>query len=60
MNKKVITDIYRRIKIWWNTPGYYSIVNGMPTIYESKEELQELLEEIKAESIKRKRITKDE
>lgn len=60
MNKKVITDIYRRIKIWWNTPGYYSIVNGMPTIYESKEELQELLKEIKAESIKRKRITKDE
>lgn len=54
MNKKVITDIYRRIKIWWNTPGYYSIVNGMPPIYESKEEIQEFLEEIKVESVERK------
>ena len=51
MNKKVLTDIYRRIKIWWNTPSYYSIVNGMPPIYESKEELQELFEEIKEKSI---------
>lgn len=54
MKKKVITDIYRRIKIWWNTPGYYSIVNGMPPIYESKEEIQEFLEEIKVESVERK------
>lgn len=33
------TAICRRIKIWWNTPCYYSIVNGMPPVYESEEEL---------------------
>ena len=35
------TAICRRIKIWWNTPCYYSIVNGMPPVYESEEELQD-------------------
>ena len=50
MNKKTnITAILRRIKIWWKTPGYYSIVNGMQPIYETKEELMALLEEIKKE-----------
>lgn len=43
----MIKAIYRRIKIWWTTPCYYSVVNGMPPIYETKEELLELLEEIK-------------
>ena len=41
------TAICRRIKIWWNTPCYYSIVNGMPPVYESEEELQELLTDLK-------------
>ena len=47
MQRTIITAILRRIKIWWKTPCYYSIVNGMQPIYESKEELMELLEEIK-------------
>ena len=42
--------ICRKIKIWWNTPCYYSIVNGMPPIYETEEELQELLDELKEQS----------
>ena len=42
--------ICRKIKIWWNTPCYYSIVNGMPPIYETEEELQELIEELKEQS----------
>ena len=51
MNKIfIITAILRRINIWWKNPGYYSIVNGTQPIYETKEELKELLEEIKKES----------
>ena len=61
MNKTTnITAILRRIKIWWNTPGYYSIVNGMQPIYETKEELMALLEEIKKESKDRNKIANDE
>ena len=44
------TAICRRIKIWWNTPCYYSIVNGMPPVYESEEELQELLTDLKKQT----------
>lgn len=46
--------ICRKIKIWWKTPCYYSIVNGMPPIYETEEELQELIEELKEQSNNRK------
>ena len=61
MNKKtIITAILQRIKIWWKTPGYYSIVNGMQPIYETKEELMALLEEIKKESKDRNKIANDE
>ena len=61
MNKKTnITAILRRIKIWWKTPGYYSIVNGMQPIYETKEELMALLEEIKKESKDRNKTANDE
>ena len=42
--------ICRKIKIWWNTPCYYSIVNGMPPVYESEEELQELLTDLKKQT----------
>ena len=42
--------ICHKIKIWWKTPYYYSIVNGMPPIYEIEEELQELLDELKQQS----------
>ena len=44
------TAICRRIKIWWKTPCYYSIVNGMPPVYESEEELQELLTDLKKQT----------
>ena len=47
------TAICRRIKIWWNTPCYYSIVNGMPPVYESEEELQELLTDLKKQTDKK-------
>ena len=42
--------ICHKIKIWWKTPCYYSIVNGMPPIYETEEELQEFLDELKQQS----------
>ncbi len=42
--------ICRKIKIWWKAPYYYSIVNGMPPIYESEKELQDLLDELKEQS----------
>ena len=45
--------ICRRIKIWWKTPCYYSIVNGMPPVYESEEELQELLTDLKKQTNKK-------
>lgn len=46
------TAIFRRIKIWWKTPCYYSIVNGMSPIYESEEELQELHTDLKKQTEK--------
>ncbi len=46
------TTICRRIKIWWKTPCYYSIANGMPPVYESEEELQELLTDLKKQTDK--------
>ena len=61
MNKIfIITAILRRINIWWKKPGYYSIVNGMQPIYETKEELMALLEEIKKESKDRNKTANDE
>jgi len=47
------TTICRRIKIWWKTPCYYSIANGMPPVYESEEELQELLTDLKKQTDKK-------
>ena len=47
------TAICRRITIWWKTPCYYSIVNGMPPVYESEEELQELLTDLKKQTDKK-------
>ena len=47
------TAICRRIKIWWKTPCYNSIANGMPPVYESEEELQELLTDLKKQTDKK-------
>lgn len=38
------TAICRRIKIWWKTPCYYSIVNGMPPVYESEKNFRSFLQ----------------
>jgi len=46
------TTICRRIKIWWKTPCYYCIANGIPPVYESEEELQELLTDLKKQTDK--------
>ena len=46
------TAICRRIKIWWKTPCYYIIANGMPPVYEGEEELQELLTDLKKQTDK--------